>query len=196
MSLPLRLLRPFARSPLLTTPRSSLPKPFLSSFTRSYATPTRRPADPANNPDNVEQGSEDLAGSDPNMDPGMNGNYPDPSKTSALALKRQFRDPYGVDGKAWWDPQERRMYGEAVHEDNDILGIFSPDVYTHATPGWAAVQVACFVGAFCTLLAVVSRFYPDIPAVPRTFAGGLETELGGPKTMVALRSEGEESVLD
>lgn len=38
-----------------------------------------------------------------------------------------------------WDPQERRNYGEPVHEDNDILGIFSPEVYTHFTPGWGGV---------------------------------------------------------
>ena len=39
-----------------------------------------------------------------------------------------------------WDPIERRNYGEPVHEDNDILGIFSPDVYSHVTPAWGAVQ--------------------------------------------------------
>lgn len=38
-----------------------------------------------------------------------------------------------------WDPQERRNYGEPVHEDNDILGIFSPEEYTHVKPGWGAV---------------------------------------------------------
>lgn len=40
-----------------------------------------------------------------------------------------------------WDKQERRNYGETVHEDNDILGIFTPEEYTHVTPGWGAVQV-------------------------------------------------------
>lgn len=86
---------------------------------RSYATPTVREARPDKPVEAAEQGSEDIAGSDPNMDPGdpaMNGNYPDPSATSALALKRQFRDPYGGPDGPWWDPQERRNYGEPVHE--------------------------------------------------------------------------------
>jgi hypothetical protein len=65
----------------------------------------------------------------------QNGNYPDPSLTSALPIKRQHRDPYGE----WWDPIEKRNYGETVHEDNDILGVFSPDEYTHFKPGWGAV---------------------------------------------------------
>ena len=86
---------------------------------RSYATPAAREARPDKPIEAAEQGSEDISGSDPNMDPGdpsMNGNYPDPSATSALALKRQFRDPYGGPDGPWWDPQERRNYGEPVHE--------------------------------------------------------------------------------
>jgi len=70
----------------------------------------------------------------------QNGNYPDPNTTSALPVKRQFRDPYAD----WWDPQERRNYGEPVHEDNDILGIFSPDEYTHFTPAWGGVLMVCY----------------------------------------------------
>lgn len=38
-----------------------------------------------------------------------------------------------------WDPQERRNYGEPIHEDNDILGIFTPEEYTHVKPGWGGV---------------------------------------------------------
>lgn len=83
-----------------------------STLPRTYATATIREATPDKSADQVEQASEDLSGSDPNMDPMQNGNYPDPSKTSALALKRQFRDPHAE----WWDPQERRNYGEPVHE--------------------------------------------------------------------------------
>ena len=70
----------------------------------------------------------------------QNGNYPDPNLTSALPIKRQLRDPYAD----WWDPQERRNYGEVVHEDNDILGIISPEAYTHFTPGWGGVLVVRF----------------------------------------------------
>ena len=78
----------------------------------------------------------------------MNGNYPDPSKTSALALKRQFRDPHAE----WWDPQERRNFGEPVHEvrlkitreyertmadtscRTTIFSVFSHPTYTLTSP--------------------------------------------------------------
>ena len=103
--------------------------------------------------------------------PWQNGGYINPPR-----VKRQFRDPYGD----WWDKQERRNYGEPVHEDNDILGMFSPEEYTHVTPGTAILQLTCFVGVVLGLCGVVSLFYPDTPAVPREFEGGLERELGGP----------------
>ena len=79
-----------------------------SALPRTYATATIREATPNKPADQVEQASEDLSGEDVNM----NGHYPDPSTTSALPLKRQFRDPHAE----WWDPQERRNYGEPVHE--------------------------------------------------------------------------------
>ncbi|KAL2050250.1 hypothetical protein ABVK25_009477 [Lepraria finkii] len=65
-------------------------------------------------------------------DPNMNGGYINPPR-----IPRQFRDPYAD----WWDKQERRNYGEPVHEDNDILGMFSPEEYTHFKPGFGAL---CF----------------------------------------------------
>jgi len=101
----------------------------------------------------------------------QNGGYINPPR-----VKRQFRDPYGD----WWDKQERRNYGEPVHEDNDILGMFSPEEYTHVTPGTAIFQLGCFVGVVLGLCGVVSMFYPDTPTVPRQFEDGLERELGGP----------------
>ena len=104
---------------------------------RSYATAIQRPATDDKPAVQAGAASEDLSGD--NEDPNMNGNYPDPSLTSALPLKRQFRDPYG----GWWDPIERRNYGEPVHEDNDILGIFSPEQYTHFTAGWGGVLLVC-----------------------------------------------------
>jgi NADH dehydrogenase (ubiquinone) 1 beta subcomplex subunit 8 len=129
------------------TPRTHLSRPVTTKVTsripstaraqRTFA--TQRPADDTKPPEAVEQASEDLSLNDAE-DPNMNGNYPDPSLTSALPLKRQFRDPYAE----WWDPIERRNYNEPVHEDNDILGIFSPEKYTHFTAGWGGVLVVCF----------------------------------------------------
>jgi len=87
----------------------------------------------------------------------QNGHYPDPSLTSALPLKRSLRDPYGN----WWDPQERRNYGEPVHEDNDILGAFSTEEYTHFTPAWGVVLWGTAVASILGLSAVCWRLYPD-----------------------------------
>jgi NADH dehydrogenase (ubiquinone) 1 beta subcomplex subunit 8 len=140
----------------------------------------------------------------------QNGNYPDPSLTSALPVKRQHRDPYGE----WWDPIEKRNYGEPVHEDNDILGVFSPDEYTHFKPGWGAVLFGSFVVSVGALCAVVYQLYPDQvclfpqceamaysnlisqPAVSRTFEGGLDRELGGSLAVIARASEDQPAPLD
>ncbi|KAI9835443.1 MAG: hypothetical protein M1819_002361 [Sarea resinae] len=113
-------------------------------------------------------------------DPGMNGGYVSPP-----AQKRQFRDPYGD----WWDKQERRNYGEPVHEDNDILGLFSPDEYTHYKPAKGFALLGTFVATVFGLAGVVYFFYPDKPAVPKAYPGGLETELGGPNAVPARSKE-------
>ena len=96
-------------------------------------------------------------------------------------------------------------------KDNDILGIFAPERYTHVTPGWGLVLIVSeadallrllkrpctnavqgsFVAAFCGMLTIVSTYYPDKPSVPRTFPGGLEAELGGPRAVIARKSEDE-----
>jgi hypothetical protein len=68
-----------------------------------------------------------------------------------------------------------------VHEDNDILGRFSPEEYTWVSPAKGLFQIGCFVTTVFGLLGVVYMFYPDMPAVPRTFPhNGLEKALGGP----------------
>ncbi|KXT13341.1 hypothetical protein AC579_6036 [Pseudocercospora musae] len=183
------------RSALRLAPRAQFVRPSTISRTpivaQRYASIVPRPATDTKSAAEAEQGSEDLAGM--GDDPNMNGNYPDPSLTSALPIKRQHRDPYAD----WWDPQERRNYGEPVHEDNDILGIFSPEDYTHFSSGWGAVLMGTFVGAVGVLCAVVYRYYPDKPAVSRTFEDGLETELGGPRARRARnQEEGDVAALD
>lgn len=90
-------------------------------------------------------------------------------------MKRHFRDPYG----GWWDKQERRNFGEPVHEDNDILAMFSPERHTHVSTAKGLFHVGCFIAAVLGLSGVVKMYYPDKPATPRTFPGGLEKELGG-----------------
>ncbi|EJP68124.1 hypothetical protein ACQRIT_004527 [Beauveria bassiana] len=115
-------------------------------------------------------------------DPGMNGGYINPPR-----VKRQHRDPYAQ----WWDPQERRNFGEPVHEDNDVLGIFSPWDYTWTTTGPGLIMISTFVATFLGVCGLVYLNYPDRPSFPREFEGGLEKELGGPGA-VRARMEGDE----
>lgn len=44
-------------------------------------------------------------------------------------------------------------------------------------------MIGTFVATFLSLSAAVYAFYPDMPAYPREFEGGLERELGGPGAM-------------
>ncbi|CAI7571072.1 unnamed protein product [Penicillium bialowiezense] len=112
-------------------------------------------------------------------DPLQNNNYPNPPRE-----KRAHRDPYG----GWWDAQEKRNFGEPVHEDNEILGVFSPEQYTHVSAGKGFFHLGCFVVAFLGLVGVVSLNYPDKPSVPKTYVDGLEKELGGPNALPARKS--------
>jgi len=114
-------------------------------------------------------------------DPNMNGGYQNPP-----FIKRQFRDPYGD----WWDKQERRNYGEPLHEDDDIMGMFSPHEYTHAKPGKAFFQLGCFIATVFGLCGIVSLTYEDRPSAPKEYEGGLEAELGGPLA-VRARAPGD-----
>lgn len=95
-------------------------------------------------------------------------------------MKRAFRDPYG----GWWDAQEKRNFGEPVHEDNEILGVFSPEQYTHVSARKGLFQLGAFVVTFLGLCGVVSMNYPDKPSAPRTYVDGLEKELGGANALL------------
>ncbi|KAI0468771.1 NADH:ubiquinone oxidoreductase 20.1kD subunit [Xylaria cf. heliscus] len=103
-------------------------------------------------------------------DPNMNGGYINPPP-----VKRQFRDPHGD----WWDKQERRNFGEPVHEDNDTLGMFSAHEYTWVNSKMAFTQIGTFLAVFFGVCWVVGQLYADKVAFPREFEGGLERELGG-----------------
>ncbi|KAL4784497.1 hypothetical protein BJX76DRAFT_327114 [Aspergillus varians] len=116
-------------------------------------------------------------------DPLQNGGYQNPPRE-----KRAFRDPYA----GWWDKQERRNFGEPVHEENEVLGVFSPEQYTHVTARKGFLHLGAFVATFLGFCGVVSLFYPDKPSTPRTYPDGLEKELGGPNALLA-RKAGEES---
>ena len=91
-------------------------------------------------------------------------------------MKRSLRDPYGD----YTAKQERRNYGEPVHEDNDMLGVFSLEVYRHMTPGQGAVMWAGFIGVVLSLYYVCSLTYPDSPSAPRDIGSRTSKERGGP----------------
>lgn len=64
------------------------------------------------------------------------------------------------------------------------MGRFSPEEYTWVTPGKGALQIGVFVATVFSFMGVVYMFYPDKPAVPRTFPhAGLEKALGGPRAL-------------
>lgn len=100
-----------------------------------------------------------------------NNNYINPPP-----IKRQHRDPYAD----WDDKQERRNFGEPVHEDNDIMGIFALEDYTHMTSSRGALLWAGFIAAIMGIGYGVTVTYPGKPSTPKEYEGGLERELGGP----------------
>lgn len=107
---------------------------------------------------------------DQNFSTVQNGQYIQPPP-----VKRQFRDPHAD----WWDKQERKNFGEPVHEDDDTLGMFTPYEYTWVSPGKGLVQIGIFIATFLSVCYAVKATYPDRVSYPREFEGGLERELGG-----------------
>jgi len=133
-------------------------------------------------PFRAQEAAKDAA-FDPEIDdPEMNGGYQNPPP-----IKRQHRDPYGD----WWDKQERRNFGEPVHEDNDILGIFALEDYTHMTPGRGLLMWSGFITCVLGLSYAVYVTYPDLPSAPKEYEDGLEAELGG-KGAVRAWKKGDE----
>ncbi|KAI6375127.1 hypothetical protein MCOR25_003021 [Pyricularia grisea] len=157
-----------SRQIVRAVPRTATRLPLISR--RTYLPPS------INSRDVLDQKYPDPPRLTEEEDPGMNGGYVNP-----LPVKRQFRDPHGD----WWDKQERRNFGEPVHEDFDLHGMFTPHEYTWTTPGKGAVMFGTFVVAFLGVLVGVKMAYPDIQSYPREFEGGLERELGGPGAMRA-----------
>lgn len=79
-----------------------------------------------------------------------------------------------------------------MHEDHDILGIFSPYEYTWVKTGKGLFQIGCFVAVFLTVVYGVKLTYPDRVSYPREFEGGLERELGGAGAVRASQTPGRD----
>ncbi|KAJ4291391.1 hypothetical protein N0V88_005984 [Collariella sp. IMI 366227] len=112
-------------------------------------------------------------------------------RTAATSTLRASSASFATPHADWWDKQERRNFGEPVHEDHDILGLFSPYEYTWTTPGKGLFQIGVFVTVFLSVCYAVKLSYPDRVSYPREFEGGLERELGGAGG-VRARMEGDE----
>lgn len=67
-----------------------------------------------------------------------------------------------------------------MHEDEDILGIFSLEEYNVMSGKMGMVMWGMFLGILGTLSFAVISTYPDRPSAPKEYLGGLEEELGGP----------------
>lgn len=100
-----------------------------------------------------------------------NNNYINPPR-----IKRQHRDPYAD----WDDKQERRNFGEPVHEDNDVLGMFALHDYDHMTTTQGLILWAGFIAAIVGVYSAVKYTFPGKPSFPKEYENGLFEELGGP----------------
>ncbi|MCJ1264069.1 hypothetical protein MMC22_003940 [Lobaria immixta] len=166
--------------PLHHLPRTPLRASHLPRTSRPVSRCTQRRCLSQAAIDDPTKDVEELTGDPEIDDPNMNGGYIDPPRQP-----RQLRDPYGD----WWDKQERRNFGEPVHEDNDILGMFSLEEYRHFTPAKGFFLLGCAIATVGGLCGIVSLYYPDKPSVPRTFPGGLDRELGGAGAVPAPSDE-------
>lgn len=57
--------------------------------------------------------------------------------------------------------------------------MFTPYSYTWVSPSKGLVQIGIFIATFLSVCYAVKATYPDVPAYPREFDGGLQRELGG-----------------
>ncbi|KAG6334645.1 hypothetical protein ID866_4441 [Astraeus odoratus] len=82
--------------------------------------------------------------------------------------------------RGWWDQQMRRNFGDPVHEYDEVLSMWGPDI-PHVPPRQALFQFSLAVSAFVAFgLACKYALLPERPTVPREYPySGLVRELGG-----------------
>ncbi|ORY98973.1 hypothetical protein BCR43DRAFT_471475 [Syncephalastrum racemosum] len=96
------------------------------------------------------------------------GDYPNLPRWS-----NQARGPYG-----WWDPQDKRNFGEPLHEEDELMGVWAPDLHTY-NPYKALGQLSLFAVGIAGFSYIVYNNLPERPAVKRTYPfDGLKEELG------------------
>ncbi|WVR06962.1 hypothetical protein IAU60_003998 [Kwoniella sp. DSM 27419] len=160
-ALPGRLAAP-AASRLVVRFASSVPAP--TPVTTSGGSDV---AETSYIPQNLAPGQE--------VDPQLNG-YPQLPYVSI-----QQRQAFG-----WWDRQERKNFGEVMHEEEDAIGMWGPDV--HKTSPWSALRQLAVAFSLIGVAAYgLISTRPERPVAQRSYPyGGLEKELGG---IVPARAE-------
>ncbi|WOO80110.1 uncharacterized protein LOC62_03G003621 [Vanrija pseudolonga] len=102
------------------------------------------------------------------VDPQLNG-YPQLPYVSL-----QTREPFG-----WWDIQERKNFNELVHEEEDVLGMWGPDVHK-ISPGRALAQIGIAASLIAAFGYLIYQTAPESPVARREYPyDGLSKELGG-----------------
>lgn len=73
--------------------------------------------------------------------------------------------------------------------------MFTPWVYTWVSPAKGLAQIGVFIAAFLSVCYGIKLTYPDVPAFPREFEGGLEKELGGSGATRVSGAKGKDTPL-
>ncbi|KAF9971308.1 hypothetical protein BGZ73_005766 [Actinomortierella ambigua] len=78
----------------------------------------------------------------------------------------------------WWDKQDRRNFGETVAEEDEMLNIWSPDVWAY-TPSYALKRMAAALAAFLGIGYVIYTNKPEPHFERRAYPeNGLTQALG------------------
>ncbi|MBW0490294.1 hypothetical protein O181_030009 [Austropuccinia psidii MF-1] len=91
------------------------------------------------------------------------------------SFSRQWRNPYAK----WDDPQERCNFNEPLHAEEEMMGMWAPDVH-NISVRTALTNLSVAFGVLGLILGGSAYLAPSSPVVPRTFPyNGLAKELGG-----------------
>ncbi|KAK0565259.1 hypothetical protein OC861_003872 [Tilletia horrida] len=111
------------------------------------------------------------------------GDYPDLPNVS---LQRRRWSPN------WWDGQEKRNFGETLHEEHDAMSVWAPDA-APIPPSSALFQFSIAALAMSAFAGLVYLTKFETPAVRRSYGrDGLKAELGNTE-YPARSSEAEEA---
>ncbi|KAL0954510.1 hypothetical protein HGRIS_003477 [Hohenbuehelia grisea] len=102
------------------------------------------------------------------VDPQLNG-YP----------QLPFESRQYLPAKGWQDELMRRNYGDTLHEKDELLSMWGPDI-PPIEPSTALFRFTLAALGFVTAGLVIKASVPEMPAVRREYPfSGLVTELGG-----------------